>query len=86
MRRRRLLDLLVESHNAFEQASHHPHGHFHHRTLGFDHRSIPNGGNGLTNRLDASLDPFLIPTVMLAEEPPQLCRGNPLQFLQRRPA
>jgi hypothetical protein len=52
------------------------HHHFHHRTLGFDHRPIPDGGNGLANRGHAALDEFLIPTAVLAEERAQLRRRN----------
>lgn len=39
-----------------------------------------------TNREDAALNEFLIPTAVLVEERPQLCRRNLLQLLQRRPA
>ena len=70
----------------FDQASDELHDHFHHRTLGLDHRPIPNGRNGLANRQDAALDELLIATVVLAKERPQLRRGNFLQLLQRRPA
>src|SRR5215831_15052711 len=72
MRARRLLDLLLEIRNALEQADDDLHDHSHYHALGLDHRPIPNGRNGLANRQQAALDEFFIPTVVLAEEGPQL--------------
>ena len=76
MRGRRLLDPLVQIRDAFEQNSDELHNHFHGRTLGLDHRSIANRGNGLMNRQEALLDKLLIATVVLAKERPQLRRRH----------
>src|SRR5215470_17848461 len=79
------LDLAVELGNALEQTADQLHDHFHHRTLGFDHRPIPTRRNRSADRQDAAF-PQSSMAVVLAEEASQFFRRYFLQLFQRRPA
>src|SRR5215813_9077566 len=48
------LDLAIELRNALEQTADESDDHFHHRTLGFDHRPIPTSRNRSADRQDAA--------------------------------
>ena len=76
MRCRRLLDLPVQILNAPDEDTDELNDHFYDRTFGFNYCPILNGREGSTDRFDSALDPFAIPTPVLAKESAQACRRS----------
>src|ERR1700688_1160571 len=76
MRCRRLLDLPIQILNALDEDTDELNDHFHGRALGLNHRPILNGRNGSADRFHSLLDPFSIPTPVLAKESAQARRRS----------
>jgi hypothetical protein len=76
MRCRRLLDLPIQILNALDEDTDELNDHFHGRAFGLNHCPILNGREGSTDRFDSALDPFSIPTPVLAKESAQARRRS----------